>query len=78
MQASVHGFDEQTGFGSVLLDDGVERWFDGDVFFRSGLRHLRVGQRVSVELEGESVTRLWIVGHRRGPTHPLSRSPATR
>ena len=62
MQASVHGFDEQTGFGSVLLDDGVERWFDGEVFFRSGLRHLRVGQRVSIELQGESVTRLWIVG----------------
>ena len=62
MQASVHGFDEQTGFGSVLLDDGVERWFDGEVFFRSGLRHLRVGQRVSVELSGETVTRLWIVG----------------
>ena len=62
MQASVHGFDEATGFGSVLLDDGVERWFDGEVFFRSGLRHLRVGQRVTVELDGESVTRLWIVG----------------
>ena len=62
VQASVHGFDEQTGFGSVLLDDGVERWFDGEVFFGSGLRHLRVGQRVSVEIEGETVTRLWIVG----------------
>ena len=48
MQASVHGFDEESGFGSVLLDNGVERWFDGDVFFRSGLRHVRVGQRVSV------------------------------
>lgn len=62
MQASVHGFDEETGFGSVLLDNGVERSFDGDVFFRSGLRHVRVGQRVSVEIDGESVTRLWIVG----------------
>ena len=62
MQASVHGFDEQTGFGSVLLDDGVERWFDGDVFLASGLRHLRVGQRVSVDLTGDAVTRLWIVG----------------
>lgn len=62
MQASVHGFDEQTGFGSVLLDDGVERGFDGDVFFASGLRHLRVGQRVSVDLSGDAVTRLWIVG----------------
>jgi cold shock CspA family protein len=62
VQASVHGFDEQTGFGSVLLDDGVERGFDSDVFLASGLRHLRVGQRVSVDLSGDVVTRLWIVG----------------
>ena len=68
MQASVHGFDEQTGFGSVLLDDGVERGFDGDVFFASGLRHLRLGQRLSIEIsgdpevEGTALTRLWIVG----------------
>ena len=62
MQASVHGFDEKTGFGSVLLDDGVERWFDSEVFFRSGLRHLRVGERVSGVLGGETVARLWSVG----------------
>jgi cold shock CspA family protein len=62
VQASVHGFDEQTGFGSVLLDNGVERGFDRDVFLASGLRHLRVGQRVSVDLSGDVVTRLWIVG----------------
>lgn len=62
MQANVHAFDEQTGAGSVLLDDGVERWFSGEVFFASGLRHLRVGQRVSIQLTGDVVTRLWIVG----------------
>jgi 2-phospho-L-lactate guanylyltransferase len=62
VQANVHGFDERTGSGSVLLDDGVERGFDAEVFSRSGLRHLRVGQRVSVDIAGESVTRLWIVG----------------
>jgi cold shock CspA family protein len=62
VQASVHAFDEHTGIGSVLLDDGRERWFSGEVFFESGLRHLRVGQRVSIVLTGDAVTRVWIVG----------------
>jgi cold shock CspA family protein len=50
MQASVHSFDPQTGDGSVLLDDGRRVPFDGEVFARSGLRLLRSGQRVTVEL----------------------------
>jgi cold shock CspA family protein len=50
VQASVHSFDPQTGDGSVLLDDGRRVPFDGDVFARSGLRLLRSGQRVTVEL----------------------------
>ena len=62
MQASIHTFDETTGSGAVLLDDGRERSFVSEVFFASGLRHLRVGQRVSIGLEGDAVTRLWIVG----------------
>ena len=62
MQASVHAFDEPTGTGSVLLDDGRERSFTSEVFFGSGLRHLRVGQRLSIDLDGEAVSRLWIVG----------------
>ncbi len=62
MQASVHAFDEPTGSGRVLLDDGRERSFTSEVFFSSGLRHLRVGQRLSIDLEGDAVSRLWIVG----------------
>jgi hypothetical protein len=62
MQATVHTFDEQTRSGSVLLDDGRERPFDAEVFGRSALRHLRSGQRVSIEAAGEVVTRLWVVG----------------
>jgi 2-phospho-L-lactate guanylyltransferase len=62
MQASIHSFDELSGYGSVLLDDGRQFGFNGDVFGRSALRHLRVGQRVSVEVNGEEVTRLWMVG----------------
>lgn len=69
MQASVHTFDAGTGEGSVLLDSGRLLPFDGEVFAASGLRLLRPGQRVSVELDredpeqrGAHVTRVWIVG----------------
>lgn len=62
MQGSIHGFDEQTGEGSILLDDGRQLGFDGDAFRASALRHVRVGQRVSIEIDGEAVTRLWLVG----------------
>ena len=64
MQGSVHTFDEQTGAGSLLLDDGVEVAFTADVFGASSLRHLRAGQRLSLTLDagGRDVTKLWIVG----------------
>ena len=52
MQGSVHRFDPESGAGSVLLDDGTEVPFDGETFARSGLRLLRVGQRLSLETEG--------------------------
>jgi cold shock CspA family protein len=69
MQASVHTFDLATGNGTVLLDTGRLLPFSTAVFERSGLRHLRMGQRVSVEVEPADpespdahLTRLWIVG----------------
>lgn len=64
MQASVHTFDEATGAGTALLDDGREVSFSADAFGRSALRHLRSGQRVSIELADGTTTvqRLWIVG----------------
>jgi len=61
VQASIHTFDED-GSGSALLDDGQLVSWPGDVFAQSALRHVRPGQRVSVELRGVAVTRLWIVG----------------
>jgi 2-phospho-L-lactate/phosphoenolpyruvate guanylyltransferase len=68
VQASVHSFDPATGGGSVLLDDGRRVPFDGAVFARSGLRLLRTGQRVTIELSGagtdESTTSLTV--HRLG------------
>ena len=64
MQASVHRYDEESGAGTVLLDDGREVPFTGTVFAASALRHVRSGQRVSVELDaaGATLARLWIVG----------------
>lgn len=62
MQATVHTFDEETRAGSVLLDDGREQPFDTAVFALSALRHLRSGQRVSIESADDVVTRLWVVG----------------
>ena len=62
MQANVHRYDQESRSGSVLLDDGREIPFDDKVFDASGLRHLRPGQRVSVEMSASELTRLWIVG----------------
>ena len=62
MQASVHKYNDESGSGSVLLDDGREIPFDGNVFDASGLRHVRPGQRVSIDMSGAELTRLWIVG----------------
>lgn len=62
MQASIHTFAPD-GSGSALLDDGREVWFPSRVFEASALRHLRLGQRVSIVLGPDGhVTRLWIVG----------------
>ena len=62
MQATVRTYDRVTHRGSVLLDNGVELPFDATAFGMSGLRLLRVGQRVRVHITGEgarqSVSRL--------------------
>lgn len=68
MQASVHKYDDESGSGSVLLNDGREIPFDGTVLDASGLRRLRQGQRVSIEMSASMVTRLWIVGIGDGET----------
>jgi 2-phospho-L-lactate guanylyltransferase len=48
MQATVRGFDQSDGSGSVFFDDGSVAEFGPDVFAASGLRLLRRGQRVAV------------------------------
>lgn len=68
MQASVHTFEPDTTRGSVILDTGRVVPFSEEVFAASGLRHLRVGQRLSIEVAGDPeaadahLTRLWLVG----------------
>ena len=57
MQASVHRFDPESGQGSLVLDDGVVVPFDAEAFARSGLRLLRVGQRLTVEVTGDGADR---------------------
>ncbi|MEI2777535.1 MAG: hypothetical protein V9G19_16475 [Tetrasphaera sp.] len=67
MQATVHRYDPPTRSGEVLLDDGRVVSFAAEALDDSGLRLLRVGQRLSLEAddpdaERPRVRRLWIVG----------------
>jgi cold shock CspA family protein len=49
MQGTVATFDPQTRSGTLLLDDGSELAFPAEAFQASGLRLLRLGQRLSIE-----------------------------
>ena len=51
MQATVRSFDPRTRTGDVLLDDGTPLVFPARAFDASGLRRLRVGQRVRLRLD---------------------------
>ncbi|WP_018155461.1 hypothetical protein [Demetria terragena] len=63
MQGTVHIYTHETGTGSVLMDNGREVPFGRAAHAASGLRHLRPGQRVSLEIGSDgSVDRLWIIG----------------
>lgn len=62
MQATVHRFDPETHTGSVLRDDGLELRFEAAAFDASGLRLLRLGQRLTVDVVEDVVVGLRIVG----------------
>lgn len=49
MQGTVATFDPRTRSGTLLLDDGTEVAFPAAAFDASGLRLLRLGQRVRIE-----------------------------
>jgi cold shock CspA family protein len=53
VQATVHRFDPTTGAGTVLTDDGFVLPFYPEAFAGSRLRHLRTGQRLTVDVAGE-------------------------
>jgi 2-phospho-L-lactate guanylyltransferase len=68
VQASIHTVGDEGG--TALLDDGREIDWDAASLARSGLRHVRVGQRVSLTLDADEqrATRVWIVGIGEGET----------
>lgn len=49
MQATVATFDTETRSGTALLDDGSEVSFGAAAFDASGLRYLRLGQRITLQ-----------------------------
>ncbi|WP_031039436.1 hypothetical protein [Streptomyces sp. NRRL F-5650] len=53
MQATAYTYDPVSRSGQVLLDDGTAVPFDAAAFDAGGLRLLRPGQRVRIEVEGE-------------------------
>ncbi|GGO56823.1 hypothetical protein [Streptomyces lasiicapitis] len=57
MQATAYTYDSETRTGSVLLDDGTPVPFDAPAFDAGGLRLLRPGQRVRIEVTGEAERR---------------------
>ena len=56
VQATVKHYDAATGAGTVLLDDGRELALPGGALEGSGLRLLRLGQRVHLVLDDGDVT----------------------
>jgi cold shock CspA family protein len=61
VQATVAQFDPETGSGTVLTDDGRRIPFDGAAFAAGGLRLLRPGQRVKMDMADGRVVRVTIV-----------------
>jgi hypothetical protein len=64
VQATTHRYDSTSGDGAVITDAGLVIPFDASALIASGLRHLRIGQRLSITLTetGERVESLWIHG----------------
>ena len=50
MQGTVATFSTEDSSGTVLLDDGTQLAFSGEAFRDSGLRFLRLGQRVKMRV----------------------------
>ena len=62
MQATVASFDEASGSGTVVTDQGETLGFAGNALAEH-IRHLRPGQRVHIESGADdaiTTVRLWI------------------
>ena len=57
-QGTIRDFDEQERTGSLLMDDGTEVAIDATSVEGSGLRGLRIGQRVRFDLIEEGGTKI--------------------
>jgi cold shock CspA family protein len=55
MQGTIATFDPDSRSGTLLLDNGAELAFGSAAFDGSGLRHLRLGQRVDIESDPSGV-----------------------
>ncbi len=59
MQGTVSDFDPTARSGRLLTDDGMPLHFAAETLAEH-IRHLRVGQRVFVETDGDTVTSIKI------------------
>jgi cold shock CspA family protein len=58
VQGTVATFSPDSRSGTVLLDDGTRLSFDADAFAGSGLRMLRLGQRLKMRVTDGKVVAL--------------------
>jgi cold shock CspA family protein len=57
-QGTIRDYDVEKRAGSLLLDDHTEVAIDRTSTESSGLRYLRIGQRVSLDVADESGTKV--------------------
>jgi 2-phospho-L-lactate guanylyltransferase len=67
VQATVRTFDAATRGGDVLLDDGSVKVFGAGAFDASGLRLLRIGQRVRLRVDAEGAVSFLTLATFRDP-----------
>jgi hypothetical protein len=67
VHATVRRFDPETRAGDVLLDDGSVMVFGADAFDASGLRLLRIGQRVRLRVDAEGTVSFLTLATFRDP-----------
>lgn len=63
----MRSFDPQARTGEVFLDDGSVRRFDAAAFDASGLRLLRLGQRVRLVTDDQDTITLVTIATLRDP-----------